>query len=336
MLIGNDIENPGNADSLRAAAEMFDWECGFIHGSHPSHAQAAAGLGGARVISAAELAACGAPIIALENAVGAEDLFRFRPPEGRFVVVVGNERKGISHDVLRLADRVVQIPIASAHINTVNVAAAAAIALYYLSRGGGGRAVARGGHERRRPEVLLAAPTDAIEVGSVVRSAACFGWTRLFIDDRHAAWFDTDRVTRSLGRGAARRARNPIRVIPARGGVAFEEVCVISARGDGEPLRRANLALGPGQLVVIPDESGGEIEDRELARLGRRVRRVRLETEDGERRPFRLVASIALAEIARQAGGWRRPSEGRRALHGRDQRRHDRGSDLRGCQSEAP
>ena len=312
LLIGNDIENPGNADSLRVAAEMFDWECGFLYDSHHSGAQPAAGLAGSRIISTAELAACGMPIIALENASGAEDLFRFRPPEGRFVVVAGNERKGISHDILRLADRVVQIPIASAHINTVNVAAAAAIALYYLSRGGGGRAVPRGGHERGRPEVLLAAPTDAIEVGSVVRSAACFGWTRLFVDDRHDAWFDTDRVTRSLGRGAARRGRNPIRVLPARGCGLFEEVCVVSTRGDGEPLRRAHLALGPGQLVVIPDESGGAIEDREFARLGRHVRRVRLETEHAEPRPFRLVASIALAEIARQVGGWRRPSEGKR------------------------
>jgi hypothetical protein len=35
------------------------------------------------------------------------------------------------------------------------------------------------------------------------------------------------------------------------------------------------------------------------------MRRVRLEVEDGQPCPYRLIASIALAEIARQAGGLR-------------------------------
>lgn len=303
LLVGDNIENPGNAESLRAAAELFDWDCGFLYDARHPGAQTAVGMAGARLIAGEALAGSGLPIIALDNVAGAEDLFRMRAPPGRFALIVGNERKGISRDVLRVADRAVQIPMASARINTVNVAAAAAIALHHLSRGGGARPVGRGALHGR-PEILLVAPTDAIELGSVVRSAAGFGWERLFVDDRHGVWFDTDRVTRSLGRGAARRGRNPIRVIPARGGGSFAEVCVIGARADGEPLQRADLAGGSEQLVVIADE-GGSPGDGELLQLGRRVRHLRLETEPAARRPFRLIASIALAEIARRSSAYR-------------------------------
>ncbi len=279
---------------LRAAAEMFDWECRFLDDSDHS-------------TDVGMLSRSGVPIIAIENTGGAEDLLRYRPPAGRFAVVVGNERKGISRKVLRIADAVVQIPIASVHINTLNVAAAAAVAIHHLSHAGEGRIGTRGGRGHGRPEVLLAGVTDAIELGSAVRSAACFGWQRLFVHDRRATWFAADRVTRSLGRGAARRGRNPIRVLPVRDDASFEDVCVVSTRGDGEPLRRADLARGPGQLVVIPDETA-ELDEDVAAGSGRRVRRIRLDIEPGRRCPFRLVASIVLAEIARQVGDWRSPT----------------------------
>jgi hypothetical protein len=266
---------------------MFDWECGFVDDSDHG-------------MSVRQLARSGVPILAIENTRDAEELFKYRPPPGRVAAIVGNERKGISRSVLRLADRVLRIPIASAHINTVNVAAAAAIALFHLSRAREGR-IGASGYGRGRPDVLLTGVSDAIELGSAVRSAACFGWRRLFIDDRRATWFATDRVTRSLARGAARRGRNPIRVLPVREDGSFDELCVISASGGGEPLRRADLVRGPGRLVVIPDETDGFDEHR-AARLGRRIRRVCLETELGPPRPFRLIASIVLAEIARQVG----------------------------------
>lgn len=292
ILIGDHIENPGNADCLQATAAMFGWDFGLLTASDDP----------------AVLARTGPPIIAIENAGGAEDLFRFRPPDGPVAVVVGNERKGISRSLLRRADHVVQIPIASRDINTINVAAAAAVALYCLSRGRGARIGTRA-DRASRPEVLLAGAIDAIELGSAVRTAACFGWTQLFVRDRGSAWFAADRVTRSLGRGAARRARNPIRVLPLRGDPPFDEVCVVSTHGGGTPLQRADLARGPRQLVVIPDEMAGDIDERDLADLGRHVRWVHLEIEPGVRRPFRSIASIALAEIARQVGSWRPPIE---------------------------
>jgi hypothetical protein len=135
-----------------------------------------------------------------------------------------------------------------------------------------------------------------------VRKPDLARWT---VHDRRATWLAADRVTRSLGRGAARRGRNPVRVLPLGGDQSFEEVCVVSTRGDGAPLRRIDLARGPGQLVMIPDDNA-EFDEDMPARLGRRVRRVSLEIESQRPGPFRLTASIVLAEIARQVGGWRR------------------------------
>ncbi|HEX3758640.1 MAG TPA: hypothetical protein VHW23_08030, partial [Kofleriaceae bacterium] len=174
-----------------------------------------------------------------------------------------------------------------------------------LSRGRGARIGTRA-DRGSRPAVMLAGAIDAIELGSAVRTAACLGWTQLFVSDRGSAWFAADRVTRSLGRGAARRARNPIHVLPMRGDQPFDEVCVVSTRGDATPLSRADLARGPRQLVVIPDEMAGDVDERDLVHLGRHVRRVHLEIARGVHRPFRSIASIALAEIARQVGSWRR------------------------------
>src|SRR5207248_10746450 len=84
---------------------------------------------------------------------------------------------------------------------------------------------------------------------------------------------------------------------------AYDEVCLVTlGRGD-TPLHRASLAGGPRQLVVIPDESGAGRADEDWARLGKRVRRVQVDVPGGEfAYHYRLVASIALAEIARQVG----------------------------------
>jgi hypothetical protein len=287
---------------------MFGWEFGLVTTPGAPRIGAVVRPEDAWPVDVAALARDRPPIIAIENASGAEDLFSFRPPDGPIAVVVGNERKGISRQLLRLADRVVQIPIASRAVNTLNVAAAAAVALYGLSHGRGGRIGTRA-HSGSRPEVLLAGAVHAIELGSAVRTAACLGWEQLFVPDRGSVWFAADRVTRSLGRGAARRGRNPIRVLPMPSDARFDEVCVVTARGGGAPLRRADLARGPRQLVVIPDETAGDVDERDLAYLGHHLRRVDLEIEHGGRRPFRSVASIALAEIARQVGRWRHPIE---------------------------
>jgi len=74
----------------------------------------------------------GFQLVGLEQTTGAESLYGFAF-QRRTVLVVGNERTGIEPDVLRLMDRVVEIPVYGlpyAH----NVATAAAIALYEYCR----------------------------------------------------------------------------------------------------------------------------------------------------------------------------------------------------------
>lgn len=286
ILIGDGIENPCNVAALRDVASMFGWECGFVRGAQDDL-----------------LGTCD-PLIALENSDGAEDLYGFQPPPGsRVALIVGNERVGICRPLLDRVQRTVRIPMASQKINTVNVAAAAAIALYSLSQGGRGRMRKRPDPGRSRPELLFVAPRDPIELGSAIRSAAAFGWGRVFIDDRHAAWFDTDRVTRSLGRGAARRGRNEIHVLPLLddGSRAFDEAYIVTPSGDGEPIERVDLAGGPRQLIVIPD---ADTQDPlELRRIARKVRHVRLSlSQNNFDFRLRLFASIVLSEVARQVG----------------------------------
>jgi hypothetical protein len=127
-------------------------------------------------------------------------------------------------------------------------------------------------------------------------------------------WFGVDRHLQAEGRAAARRARNPIRLIPTTKDVdyAFEEVCIVTVRGAGVPLHKVNLARGSRQLIVAPDESVIDIEAEDWHRFGKGVKFVHL---DLPRREFtyryRLITSIALAEIARQVGQRARPPIGR-------------------------
>jgi hypothetical protein len=70
-------------------------------------------------------------------------------------------------------------------------------------------------------------------------------------------------------------------------------------------LNRANLAMGPNHLVVIPDEP--ECAAENWSRFGRDVSFAHLQLPAKEfPYHYRLVASIALAEISRQVG--RRPT----------------------------
>ena len=72
-------------------------------------------------------------------------------------------------------------------------------------------------------------------------------------------------------------------------------------------MHRLNLARGVQQLVIIPDESGVDINGEDWSRLGNNVRFARLDlpTADFDYH-YRLIATIAMAEISRQVGR-RRP-----------------------------
>jgi hypothetical protein len=83
--------------------------------------------------------------------------------------------------------------------------------------------------------------------------------------------------------------------------LGFKRVVVAGARVDGRHVEGFDLAGGRDTLVVLPDEEG--IGEFDWASLGGRVEfaRVELPTRAFPYR-YRLLASIVLAEAARQVG----------------------------------
>ena len=307
MLVGDGVENPWNARTMIDAAGMFGTRCIFRDRANLAGAWEEQGWSPAVLESTtiAHLQHDYAPIIACDNLDGAANIYGVRLASGsRPAVVVGNEQRGLAHDIQTMAHQAVQIPMASRALNCPNVATASAVALYYLSRGSG--PMGRAAHpQKRRPEVLMLGPLDHIELGSSIRSAGAFGWDRLFVDDRHAIWFGVDRITRSEGRGAARRGRNPIRVIPTPAGTlfAFQNVTIITRSEAGIPLHHARLAGGTGQLIVIPDEDAIDLQREAWERFGKTVTLVHIDVPARDYMyHYRFIATIALAEIARQVG----------------------------------
>src|SRR5207248_2173049 len=81
----------------------------------------------------------------------------------------------------------------------------------------------------------------------------------------------------------------------------------VSCKPLGVPLRRVNLACGSEQLIVIADESQVETSAEDWSRFGSRVEVASLELPTTNiTYHYRLMATIGLAEIARQVG--RRPT----------------------------
>jgi tRNA G18 (ribose-2'-O)-methylase SpoU len=304
-LIGDGIENPGNALAMIHAARMFGVGCAFRDTKGLARLAELNGPGSAlQSTTTAEIRAEHSQIIACDNLPGAAQVYGYRPGK-EFAVLVGNERRGLSHELRGLASESVEIPMRSRRVNCLNVAAASAVALYYLCGPQVRPMVARADPASRRPELLLVGGQDHVELGSAIRSAAAFGWGRALIDDRRRVWFGCDRVTRSEGRAAARRGKNDIRLVPlsADRSYTFPEVTVITTARLGDPLPRANLARGSRHLVVIPDEHEVDVAREGWTRLGRDVRFAHLALPRAEYTyHYRLTATVALAEISRQVG----------------------------------
>ncbi|MDW8365907.1 MAG: hypothetical protein RMK49_08705 [Abditibacteriales bacterium] len=150
-----------------------------------------------------------------------------------------------------------------------------------------------------------------VELGSSIRSAGAFGWGRLFVEDRQGVWFGCERALIAAGRAAARRARNPIHVIPTMRDprYAFAEACVITLKHIGTPLHHAHLAQGPSQVIIFPDETAVALEREDWGRFAPDVRFVHLRVPAQEFvYHYRLIATITLAEVARQVGQPARPA----------------------------
>lgn len=295
-LVGDGVENPANARALLDTAAMFEVPCLF---------RDTRGLAdrwsverGGQPLPTVGPGGVPAPVVAVENAPGAGSVFTTRLPAGRPSIVVGNERRGIRADLMAASTLSVQIPAAGRGIDTLNVAAAAAVALYYLLGATGRRSPRSARPEAHRPAVVLVGPRDHVEAGSALRTAAAFGWQTVGLDDRDKVWFGTPRTMRAEGRAAARSHRNPLRVVPVPDDVhsgrhsGYERVVVAGTNVPGPPLHRVDLTGGPRTALVIPDGTVPE---------GAGVEYARVDVPGGNDR-YRLVASIVLAEAARQLG----------------------------------
>ena len=309
-LIGDGIENPANAVTMIHAAAMFGANCRFrdTKGLEQSLSTPANRAMGFSPIVSNEVRALHSRIVAFDNLPGAREVYGFNAGS-EFTVLMGNERRGLSHELASLATDRVHIPMFSRKVNCLNVAAASAVALYYLGAPPVGRMAVRKDPRSRRPELLLLGSADHYELGSAIRSAAALGWERAFIEDRNQVWFGSGRAIRSEGRAAARRGKNDILLIPSPAGSSchYARVTVVSCKPLGVPLRRVNLACGSEQLVVIADESQVETSAEDWSRFGSRVEVASLELPTTNiTYHYRLIATIGLAEIARQVG--RRPT----------------------------
>ena len=305
-LVGDGIENPANAMTMVHAAGMFGAACRFrdTKGLVQSAVSAFGDSLPLETISSSDVRALHSRRIAFDNLPAAADVYGFQA--GRdFAVLVGNERRGLSHEFSTLATDRVQVPMHSRRINCLNVAAASAVALFYLCGAPVGAMAMRRDPGKRRPELLFLGAGDHVELGSAIRSATAFGWDRALVEDRYEVWFNCDRGVRSEGRAAARRGRNEILLIPCRPNTvhAFSRVTVITGRGEGTPIHRSNLARGASQLVVIPDEGRMDLASEAWSRLGAYVEFASLQIPVADfTYHYRLTATVALAEISRQIG----------------------------------
>lgn len=305
-LIGDGVENPHNAVAMVHAAKMFAGNCYFLDrkdllGRWPAQVERP------HVVSTEEILARHDLILALDNHPGAKSIYGYRVPDRlEAALVAGNERLGISRGMLAAAQDLLAIPMVSRKVNCLNVASASAVAMYYLfNRFTGGMPI-RNNPQKRRPELLLIGGSDHIELGSAIRSACAFGWSRVFVEDRGAVWFGAEHGIKREARAAARRAKNEIRVIPThdRFRYHFRRATIVTRSSMGTPLHRARLADGPTQLIVLADENVHDISGSgALGRFADQIDISHIEVPaTSYTYYFRLLASIAMAETARQVG----------------------------------
>jgi hypothetical protein len=288
LLIGEEIESPWNGQALADIAPVFGGQY-CLQNDEVADMHDHYGL---------------ATLIAAENLPDAASVYRYRPPTlAPCALVVGNEAKGLRRRTRKQADAVVEVPLLSATVNCLNVAAAAAAMLYYLGQPAPLRHETQtlASIQKRRPSVLLAGGCDPLELGSTLRSACAFGWERVFLADRGGVWYECDRIVKSQGRGAARRSRNPIRVIPWQPAAlaTYRRIILPATAGGGRGLTEVHLS-GPETLVVLTDEQSGPWSPP--ADFTGEIIEAALPAMPRASYHYRQAATIVLAEMARQLG----------------------------------
>jgi len=128
-------------------------------------------------------------------------------------------------------------------LSSVNVAASSAVGLYVLERDLARKGFATRSTGHSSIDLLIGAPDDPAETGSLLRSAAAFGWKRVYLQDPAGSWFTESRESVSVSRAAARREINPIVVLQADTLPAhhFERVVWCTRERTGVPLSRFRI-----------------------------------------------------------------------------------------------
>lgn len=299
-LLGEEIAGEWNEMALAHIAGVFGGDyLPYVDGE-----MGGTGDGETDIGHSGSVLSCFEQIFAAENGPGARDVYGFRPMAGvRTCLLMGNEAKGLRRRTRKQAHATIEIPLVSCNINCLNVAAAAAVLLYYLTMGDPLALKRRtlAAIQKQRPDLLLVSGPDAMELGSVIRSACAFGWEHIFLHDLGHAWFDCDRIIKSEGRGTARRGRNPIKVIPFRAEQAsnYRRIVVFTTEPSGKRPQSLSLA-DPNTLIVLTDEK--ETAARWHSDTAQEVVYVSLPSISPDAYHYRQAASIALAETARQLG----------------------------------
>jgi hypothetical protein len=259
-LIGLDIEGEWNQPLLVNAAAVSDCRCVFAGSPPPAGEAASPAIPGGLAFEQA-LEGC-RHVIACETGRRSVGLYDFPAPRERTAVIVGNEERGIPARVLKRADAVVSIPMAQGSLSSINVAAAAAITLYALTRDLGRKRRRTSALKQSEVDLLIRAPDDPHELGSLLRSAFAFGWRRVFVQDPHRVWFTDDAETVLASRAAARRAKNLLAVLPAETlhPQLYDTAIVCEGETDGAPVSKLRLP-DCRRLLVVYGAGGPSIID---------------------------------------------------------------------------
>jgi hypothetical protein len=245
-LVPLDTQGEWNLPLLENAAHISGAECIFASSGNNSIAS----ING--VASLDEVLQSFRNIIACEIIRDSINIFTFPAPREHTAVLVGNEQTGIPRPVLKKADSIVSIPMVGTGMSSVNVAVSAATALYVLSKDLGRRKKVKGKLAQRDVDILINAPEDPHELGSLLRSAWAFGWRRVFLNDPSGVWFSKDKNTVIESRAAARSFKNPLVVLPIEkiDSKVYDQVVVCDESPEGRRLSRFRIPDCRKLLVV--------------------------------------------------------------------------------------
>ena len=297
-LVGLDIEGEWNIPLLTNAAEMFGASLLLARSDNPSVSARNANDSASGID---ELLGQFDQVIACETTAQSRSVYEFPAPRGHLGVIVGNERSGISAQILKKVNQVVSVPMSGRGMSSLNVAVAAAIILYVFEHDLGRKRLRPSPLSYRDVDILLLGPSDPSELGSLLRSAWAFGWRRVFLADRSGVWFTKDRQTVLAGRAAARGEVNRLVVSPWEHGNIqdYDHVVVCSGMRRGTELSRFTLPEHGRMLLVYGDDDPplGATES---------VERIYVDHAASAEGRFRHVGSIVLSVISQRLKRGRR------------------------------